>query len=157
MAKRRKKIARKKTSRRRSVGALNLNNPMLKYGSVAAGYLLGGKINSAISEATGGKVDEKILAAGQVGAGLLLLTSKKVKQPILKLLGGVLAGAGVKQGLSAFGVLSGFQNVPVLAGYHDVPVISGYDTASPTINGFTVPRSPAASVMGAVDGGLLRD
>lgn len=150
MAKRRK-ATKKKTSRRRRVGALNLNNPMLKYGSIAAGYFLGDKINDAISKATGDKVDGKIVAAAEAGAGLMMLMSKKVKKPALKLIGGVLAGAGIKKALSEFGVINGFYNVPVLAGYQNVPVIAGYDTAQPAINGFNVPRPVSQSVMGSID------
>lgn len=151
MAKRRK-TAKRKTSRRRRVGALNFNNPMIKYGSIAAGYLLGDKINDTISKATGDKIDGKIVAAAEAGAGLLLFTSKKVKKPMLKVIGGVLAGAGIKKALSEFGVINGFENVPVLAGYSSVPVISGYTTQQPALNGFNVPRTVSASVMGSIDG-----
>lgn len=91
----------KKTSRRRSVGALNLNNPMLKW-QRGGSYLLGGKINNAISEATGGKVDEKILANRTGRSRFVAFDLKKSKATNFKAIGRRLASAGVKQGLFSF-------------------------------------------------------
>lgn len=149
MAKRKRKSGR--TTRRRRVGAINANNPLVKYGSVAAGYFLSDKINEQLEKVTGDKVDGKILAAAEAGLGLMLMLNKKMaKKPIVKILGGVLAGAGVKKALTEFGVINGFQDVPVLAGYKSVPVLNGYTTAPVAINGFTVPRPVHQSVMGGI-------
>ena len=154
MAKRRKKVK----SRRRRIGALALNpaSPLVKYGSAALGYFLGDKINDAISNATGDKVDGKIIAAAEAGIGLMLmLMMKKAKKSLpLTIAAGVLTGAGVKKALSEFGIINGFSDVPVLAGYKSVPVLSGYNTRPGAMNGFNVPEpmNSSRAVMGGFGG-----
>lgn len=151
MAKKRK-TAKRKTSRRRRIGALTPNNPIVKFGSIAAGYLLAPKINEAIAKATGDKVDGKILAAAQAGAGLLMLMKGK-KTMVKQIAGGVLLGSGARKGLQEFGVLNGFQDVPVLAGYRDVPVISGYNVPSGRLNGYNVPQPAGKTVLAGIEDG----
>lgn len=148
MAKRRKA---KKTSRRRRVGAINANNPLVKYGSIAAGYFLGDKINDAIEKATGDKVDGKIIAAAEAGLGLFLMFKKGKKKPALQIVAGVLAGAGIKKGLQEFGVINGFSDVPVISGYRQVPALNGYNpTPGAMLGGYKVPNTYQA-VMGGIN------
>ena len=153
MAKRRKH---RKTHRRRRIGALALNasSPLVKYGSVAAGYFMGDKVNEAIDKATGGKVDGKIVAAAEALLGFMLLTKGK-KSTLKVAAGGVMLGAGVKRGLAEFGVISGFADVPVIAGYKSVPVLNGYVTRPGQMAGYMTPQpmSNRQNVMGAVDVG----
>lgn len=139
MAKRRKQ---KTHRRRRRIGALALNasSPLVKYGSVAAGYFLGDKINGMIDQATGGKVDEKLVAGAELLAGFMLAFGKGRKSTLKTVAGGILAGAGAKKAMQSFGILNGFRSIPVLSGYNvpealpaslngygDVPVVSGYN------------------------------
>lgn len=147
MAKRKSK---KKHSRRRRVGALafNASSPLVKYGSVAAGYMLGDKINDAISSATGGKVDQKIVAGAQAALGIFLMTKKGKKNLALTVAAGVLAGSGGKALLQSFGVISGYQGVPVLNGYQDVPVIGKYDVPRPMLGAYNVPQNIVGSMAG---------
>lgn len=150
---RRAKKTKSKSHRRRSVGAINPNNNLVKIGAVAAGYFLGTKINDAISKATGDKIDGKIIAAVEAGLGLFLLMRKGRKTMVTTIAGGVLAGSGVKKGLQEFGVINGYSDVPVLGGYQNVPVISGYTTQQPAIGSYNVPTPIHKTVMGGVDGG----
>lgn len=153
MAKRKAKKG-KKTSRRRSVGALNANNPLVKFGPIVAGYFLGDKINDAISKATGDKVDGKILGGGEAALGAVLMMGKVGKgksKMFAKMAGGVLLGAGAKKLLSEFGVINGFSDVPVISGYGDVPVIGGYNVPQAALNGYNVPKP--MNVMGSVSEG----
>lgn len=149
MAKKRKK-ARKTTRRRRIGGVMNPNGPIVKFGSIGAGYFLGDKINDAVDKATGGKVDGKIVAGVMAAAGAYLAFGKGKKTVAKQVAGGVLLGAGVKKGLKEFGVLNGFDSVPVLAGYKSVPVLNGYSTQRTAMNGFNVPAPLHRSVMGSV-------
>jgi hypothetical protein len=153
---RRKRHTKKHHRRRRHIGAagkmLNPAGPLVQYGSIAAGYFVGGKINDAIETATGGKVDGKIIAAAEVIVGGMLTFGKGKKTMVKSLAGGVLLGAGIKKGLTEFGVISGFQSVPVLAGYQSVPVLGGYNVPSPggSLAGYSVPTPMHKSVMGGV-------
>lgn len=168
MAKRKKSKGR---ARRRRIGAaLNPGSPIVKIGAVAAGYFLGAKfLNPMIDKVTAGKVDDKIVGAGQTGLGALLLLSKK--QNIIKTVaGGILAGSGLKRALTAFGVLTpaitppattpavtGYGNVPVVGrinGYGNVPVvgrINGY-TPSGSLGAYSL---PSGRVMGGVGSDLM--
>ena len=151
MAKRKKA---RKTIRRRKIGAINPNSPLVKYGSIAAGYFLGEKLNKQIDKVTGDKIDGKIVAAAEAGIGLFLVLSKGKKTMLKTVAGGILTGAGIKKGLTEFGVINGFMDVPVLAGYRNVPVLNGYNTAQQAINGFNVPATPLhQSVMGGFNFG----
>lgn len=155
MAKRNKRV--KKTYRRRRVsglGKLNANNPLVKFGSIALGYVFSDKINDALDSATGGKMDGKLMAGLEVFAGLaangtLPVLGKKKPGLAMTLAGGVLAGAGAKRGLTEFGIISGFSDVPVLGGYRAVPVLNGYNpTPGANMAGYKVPAHK--SVMGGV-------
>lgn len=152
---RRKKHA-KKHHRRRRMGAagkmLNPSGPVVQYGSIAAGYFVGGKINDAIETASGGKIDGKIIAAAEVLVGGMLAFGKGKKTMVKSVAGGVLLGAGIKKGLQEFGVIGGFQSVPVLAGYQSVPVLGGYNVPTPggSLAGYSVPTPMHKSVMGGV-------
>ena len=149
---RRKKHA-KKHHRRHRIGAAGKGmfkpgGPLVQYGSIAAGYFVGPKINDAIDKATGDKIDGKIVAAAEAIVGGMLAFSKK-KTMIKTVAGGMLLGAGVRRGLSEFGVISGFQSVPVLAGYQSVPVLGGYSVPTPggSLAGYSVP-TPGGSLAG---------
>lgn len=153
MAKKRRGTKRR-SSRRRvgGFGKLNASNPIVKFGSVAAGYFLGSKVNDMIDKVAGDKIDDKMLAAIQVLAGgavggQLPIGKKKARPLPLVVVGGILAGAGVKRGLTAFGVINGFSDVPVLGGYRSVPALNGYNpTPGANLGGYRVP----SSVMGNV-------
>lgn len=154
MAKRKKS---KKITRRRRIGAagkLNANSPLVKFGSIAAGYFLGDKINEQVEKLTGDKIDGKIVAGLEVLAGLVLNKtikmgkSTKASLPLV-VVGGVLAGAGIKKGLSELGVINGFYNVPILNGFRSVPALNGYNpTPGANMNGFRVPNR---QVMGGIN------
>jgi hypothetical protein len=151
MAKRRR-IGR--TLRRRKNGALSFNasSPLVKFGSIAAGYFMADKINEAIDKTVGDKVDGKIVAAAEAVLGFML--SMRGKKTTLKVAaGGILLGAGIKKALNEFGVIKGFDDVPVIGGYDSVPVLSGYTTRPIGINGYTVPQPMASkpSVMGGIN------
>lgn len=142
MAKRKKS---RKTSRRRRVGAMsfNANSPLVKFGSIAVGFLASDKINAMIDKVTGGKLDPKLVALLQAGGGAYYSFMHKGKKNLpLAVVSGVLTGAGAKRAMSSFGIgklLAGYGDVPVIgkrvAGYQEVPVIgnggyvTGYDTA----------------------------
>jgi hypothetical protein len=139
---RRKHRGHKTRRRRRNVGALNLKgkDTTMKLVALAAGFLIGPKLNAAIDKAntatstTGvvtNKVDPTIIMVGEIGVGGLLLMRKKSNM-ILKLGGGVLAGAGLRRAIGKMGLMNGFMNgfqsVPVIgrprmAGYQSVPVL----------------------------------
>lgn len=141
MAKRRKS---RKTSRRRRVGAMAMtaSNPLVKYGSVAAGFLLAAKINPLIDKAAG-TLDPKIVAGGQIGIGVAYMLTKGKKTMPLTVVTGILAGAGLKRAMTAFGIagIGGYGAVPVigqskrLMGYQNVPVIGGGYKTPGQLNG----------------------
>ncbi len=142
MAKRRKS---RKTSRRRRVGAMAMtaSNPLVKYGSIAAGFLLAAKINPLIDKAAG-TLDPKIVAGGQVGIGVAYMLTKGKKTMPLTVVTGILAGAGLKRAMTAFGIagMGGYGAVPVigrpakmLGGYQNVPVIGGGYKTPGQLNG----------------------
>lgn len=149
-----------KHHRRRKVGAMAMSakSPLMTIAPIVAGYFLADKINTPIDTAVGGKVDSKIVAAGEIGIGYLLAFKGKKSMP-KSIAGGILIGAGLKRALKDFGVVTGFYSVPVLSGrqvkgFHNVPVIGapGYAVpARPAMNGYKVPA--AAKVMsGCGDG-----
>lgn len=118
---RRKKTAKRKTGGRRRVSgvALSAKSPLVKFGSIAAGYFLGDKINDSLASATG-SIDPKIIAAAEAVGGFLI--QKKVKGVVGAVAGGILMGAGLKKGLTEFGVISG---LPLISGYQDLRTING--------------------------------
>jgi len=134
-------------------------------GSLAAGYfLISTPLNDALDKLTGGKIDGKLLAAGEAGIGALLLLKKGKKTMITSVAGGVLAGAGLKRFIDAMKAttttttaVTGYKRVPVLNGYKSVPVIgmNGYNVPQ-GMNGYEVPAPSAASkIMGACSGNDL--
>lgn len=121
------------TRRRRRISGLALNptSEIVQYGSIAAGYLLGDKINGMIDKvADPTKVDAKLVAGGQVGLGAAYMFLKKGKKNIvLTVASGLMIGAGAKRGLKAFGIgnlaINGYQSVPSVSGYQSVPSVGG--------------------------------
>lgn len=129
---------------------MNANSPVVQIGALAVGYFLGDTINGPIQSLTGGKIDPKITGIAETGIGAMLILSKK-KTMTKTLIGGVLAGAGLKQSLKSFGVISGYGSVPVIgrrmvAGYGNVPVIGeiGYNPGAKQLNGY----APGAGMLG---------
>jgi hypothetical protein len=127
-AKRKKKGTHKRRHHR--MGGLSLKmtatNPIVKYGSIVAGYLLADKINPQIDTLTGGKVDTKIVAAGEAGIGAFLTFGPGKKSVVKTAAGGFLLGLGIKRGMTAFGIgnaLGGYGQIPVIGGYGQIPVI----------------------------------
>lgn len=122
MAKR-KKGKKKSAARRVGAMALSANSPLVLYGSIAAGYLLGDKINEALDKVIPpDKVDAKLVGAGEAGLGLLLIMQKKKKHFLITAAGGLMAGAGAKRLMKSFGI-GGYQMVPGVAGYQNVPAV----------------------------------
>ena len=162
---RRKSGKKAKTTRRRRIGGLgklNASNPIVKFGSIAAGYFLADKVNAAVDKVTG-TMDGKLVAGIQTFGGLVLngtvpMIKKKLPLPLV-IVGGVVAGAGVKRGLTEMGVINGFHDVPVLGGYRDVPALGGYNpTPGASMNGYNVPSRVMGAVMfDGADGGLNSD
>lgn len=157
--------------RRRRIGAASLNpkSPVVMLAGLAAGYLLGDKVNEQLdkvipaSMATG-TIAQTALMAGELGLGALLLLSKKKPSLIKAIAGGVLAGAGLKRALKKFGIIQGYQMVPVVGrrgvtGYQNTPVLNGVPgqlAGVPSqLQGFRVngykPIGSGAKVMGSVD------
>lgn len=123
MAKKRKH---KSTRRRRRMGAaITASNPIVKYGPIALGFLLGGKINEQIDKVAGDKIDGKILAAGQAGLGGFLVFGGGKASMAKSIAGGILLGSGIKRAMAVFGIgnIGGYGAVPVIGGYGAVPVI----------------------------------
>lgn len=162
------KSKKKTTKRRHKVGALsfNANSPLVKYGSLALGFVLANKINPKIDELTKGKVDDKVLAGASVGLGGYYLFLHKGKKNLpLAIAAGVVAGAGVKRGMDSLkvGGVGGYGQVPVLGsrrrvgGYQSVPVLgntssmNGYGPEG-SIGAYMVNPKPQ-NVMAGVDGG----
>lgn len=159
--------------RRRRVGAaLNPSSPIVKLGAVAAGYFLGDKINAQIDKVTASKVDTKIVGAGQVGIGALLLLSKGKAGLIKSVAGGLSAGSGLKRLMTAFSTpaaavpaaaVTGYGRVPVLGGYNSrmggygrVPVLGGYNAGGTLAGRMGDYRINSGRIMGSMDGsGLL--
>jgi hypothetical protein len=150
MAKKTKRHKRRKSG----LGAvLNPKSPIIKLAAIAGGYFLGDTINTfldtlipdSLTVATPATATaaakpatlsadsaDKILMAGELGLGALLLL--KGKMTVVKTVaGGVLAGAGLQRALVSFNIIAptpstgvhGYQRVPVIGGYQRVPVIGG--------------------------------
>jgi hypothetical protein len=146
---------RKKSKSRRRVGAtgtMSANSPVVKFGSLAGGYLLSDKIQEQIDKITG-SMDSKIVNGALAAVGFYYLFFFKGKKNLaLSAVLGLAAGAAAKGLLVDFGVLNGFMNVPTVGNFRNTPVINGgYTVPAPMLNGigngYTV---PASSVMGAV-------
>lgn len=166
-----KKPAKRKPVRRRSVGAmaLNVKNPLLTFGPMLGGFLMGDTINDKIDTMLpDDKVSQKAKGIGEGGLGAALVFAKlgKKKTPVELIAGGVLLGAGVRRLLKEFGVIQGiggYHSVPVVAarhrsrlnGYGAVPVIgNGYVTnkglngALNGVGGYAVPAPPSSVMAG---------
>lgn len=125
MAKKRKKQTTRRRGRRMGAMSLNASSPLVKYGSIAAGFFLARPINGLIDKVVM-DIDPKLVAAGQVGIGALIAFRKgggKGKL-ISTIAGGVMVGAGAKRAMSAFGV-GGFRSVPAVNGWQNVPAVNG--------------------------------
>ena len=120
----RRKHKKHHTRRRRStMGAVGSNVTTIL--SVVAGAVAGKFLQSKLSD----KVNPKILAGGQIVAGIFL--PKLVKNEFMKGVGvGMIANGGVTA-LSEFGVLSGIgaddTTVEYIGGSEDIATISGDD------------------------------
>ncbi len=156
--------------RRRRVGAFGMSgkgDTGIKLLAVGAGFLMGNTINDAIDKMLPKTTDtvpvptkNALITAtvGEIGVGGLLLMYKKsgTTGMIMKGVGGLLAGAGLKRALKVAGVISGYQSIPVIgrhrmAGYQQTPVIGGNVPAQ--LSGRTPPQlsgyRPAGSGVGA--------
>lgn len=165
MAKRKK--AKKATRRRRRVGALAMSasSPLVMYGSMAAGFLMGDTINAQIDKITG-TADAKIVGAAEAGIGAALVYMKlgKKKSVAEVAVGGILVGAGAKRLAKTFGLINGiggYNRVPVVSGYGSVPVlgkasVNGYIPQSGSLNGafngYAVPKPAHTAIMGNSSG-----
>jgi hypothetical protein len=148
---------------------LNPSSPIVKIGAVAAGYFLGDKINAQVDKLTAGKIDSKLIGAGQVGLGALLLLSKR-PSIVKSAVGGIAAGSGLKRLIGAMSGaattpattttpaagVNGYGRVPTLGGYRDVPSLGGYHTPG-TLGAYAIPsgRGMSDRVMGSAGGGGL--
>lgn len=148
---------------RRSIGrtaTLSGNSNVVKFGSLAGGYLLSNKIQEQIDKLVSGAAaattttppNTKMINAALTAAGLYYLFMFKGKKNLaLSAAAGLIAGAAGKGLLVDMGVLSGFGDLPVIGNLRQVPVVSGYNVPSPALNGigsgYTV---PSASVLGKI-------
>lgn len=164
--------------RHRNVGAMSIGkgDTGLKLLAVAGGFFLGNTINTQIDKllpkeaspaggtaaiATPTKTAQTMAMVGEIGIGGLLLLRKR-SNTIMKVAGGVLAGAGIKRALSVMGVMTGiggYQNVPVIgahrmAGYQNVPVI-GANVVPSQLSGRTPPQLSGYRPAGSGVGGYL--
>lgn len=185
----------KRSSRRRRagrVGALGLTgkDTGLKLAALAGGFFLGKGVNAQIDKLfaqmapqagttastgniAGSSISTTVATVGEIGIGGLLLLRKKggMVGNIMKVTGGLLAGAGLRRAVGQMGFMNGYQSVPVIgrhrmAGYQSVPVIgqktipsqlSGGKTPAQLqgfrVNGYTPTGSGVMGSIGAVDGG----
>lgn len=155
----RKKKTKKKAARRRVGGGLksmlNPNSDLVKIGSIAIGLLAEKPVNNAIDKMIPpDKLDQKIVAGGQVGLGGAYLMFAKKKNIIFTVGSGVLAGAGLRRGLRAFGI-GGYQNVRYVNGYQNVrEVMAGNNQSLLQAGGGTMSdmRTYKRATVGAFDG-----
>lgn len=184
MAKKRKKHGRRRSRR---VGAFKLGgkDTGLKLAALAGGFFLGDMINgridslltkttaaTATTPATTSSTPTMLATVGELGLGGLLLMRKKQPGAIgmaVPVVGGLLAGAGIRRALKQLGVMTGYQSVPVIgrhrmAGYQNVPVIGRTPTPPQLagrpgqlqgyrVNGYTSAGSGVMGSVGAVDSG----
>ncbi len=159
-------------TKRKKVGAMSLtaNSPLVKFGSIAIGYLMGDTLNQKLIDKLFGTPTDpvktgKMVAVGQIGLGGALVFLKLGKKSLIsEVAGGLLIGSGIKRAMVVFKdgatTMSGYGDVPVLgayktpgqlgrkvAGYGDVPVIGAYAPNS-ALNG-------ASKVMGSMGGSTL--
>jgi len=188
----RRKKSHSKRRRSRRVGAMSLGgkDTGIKLLAVGAGFLLGSTVNGMIDKMLPKTTDptpvptknaQTMAMVGEIGIGGLLLLRKQAGSTgmLMKVAGGVLAGAGIKRALGVLGVLNGiggYQSVPVIgrgshrmAGYQSVPVIgantpaqlsgripaqlNGYRPAGSGVGGYTSQGSGVMGGIGSCDGG----
>jgi hypothetical protein len=126
---------------------LNASHPLLKVGALVGGYLLGDTINAQIDKmmpapaaaattttttpvtTSSFSLTSALPMVAELGLGGYLLLKKRGMLPTV--VGGLLAGAGIRRALKSTGMIKGYQAVPVIAGkhrmagYQSVPVIAG--------------------------------
>ena len=174
-----RKETHKKSHRRHHIGAMSLSasSPLVKYGSIALGYIAATTINNGIDGVVPSSMKTntnygKLAAVGEVGLGALLAFRKGKKSTIGTIAGGILIGAGLKRGMSALtssstaATTSGYGQIPVVGSYGQVPVVgrrvAGY-TPNQSLTGYTPNQSltgnkPAhLTVMGCPGSGLMRN
>jgi len=144
---------RKSTGRRRrriSGVSMNANSPIIKYGSLAGGYLLADKINEQLVKLTG-TLDPKIVNGVLAAGGLYyMFLHKGKKNTAIVVASGLAAGTGIKGLLTEFGVVSGFRDMPVVNGFNNVPTVGKYSVPSGALNGIPNGYKVPAPVMGSV-------
>ncbi len=133
----RKKSTARRSTRRRVSGIGKKNDALLMIGGAVAGYVLGPKINDAITAKVGTTVDPKIIALAEVAIGFFgpkMLGLKGSAAMAGKVVGGLLIGSGAHLGAKEFGIVSGFAQVPMINGrvagrrmngYQDMKAIAG--------------------------------
>lgn len=163
------KRRRRSHKRRSRVGATSLNpkNPLILLASVAAGYLAGDQIYSAIDKMIPTKdtsatdktqvnvVSDTMVGAGFAGVGALIALKGRKTLP-KTIAGGVLAGAGIKFILKDQGVIKGFPSVPSIgkrrmSGFNRVPAISGIPNS---LKGYIPGRTAAAASLNGIPNSL---
>lgn len=152
MAKKKTKVGNKTAARGKSL--LNPSSPVVKYGAIVLGFAMGTKINDAIDKMTGGKIDTKIIAGGQVGLGALLAFKKGKPSLVTSVVGGVLLGAGAKRAMGAFGI-GGFYDVPAVGGFYDVKAVNGNGASRKRINGSMDDRIYASNRGAMMNGSMI--
>ena len=167
MAKYAKRKTKKKTSRRRRVGAatgiLNPKSPVLLVGTAIATYFLAGDmINEGIDKLVPATMQANtnypLISGGVEAGGGLLLAMKGKKTVVNQVVGGVLLGAGLKRVLAKVGI-GGFRDIPAvgttrrrMGGFREIPAVgSGFNPlqAGNRSLGQWQPN-PAARSLGAV-------
>jgi len=174
---RRKKHTKRRRSRR--VGALGIGkgDTGLKLLAIAGGFFLGNTINTQIDKmlpkadpppgsttpsTIPSKTAQTAAMVGEMGLGGLLMLRKRSPM-MLKVAGGVLAGAGIKRAFNVMGVMTGiggYQNVPVvgshrMAGYQNVPVIGANQIPAQLAGARTPPQLSGYRPAGSGVGGYL--
>ena len=159
---RRRKHHRKSSRRRHRVGAMALNasSPLVMYGSIGLGFLLGDTFNGLLNKVVPASMQTdpaktgKMLAIGQGGLGAALIWMKGKKSLAKTVAGGVLLGSGLKRATVVFKA-----GATTMGGYGDVPVIGAY-VAPGQLNGRRrvagygdVPVVGSFAVPGALNGG----
>jgi len=162
-AKRRKKATHRRSRRRIGAMALSPSSPLVKFGSMAAGFLLGDKINEALDKVVPATIDDKIVAAAELGIGYMLALKKGGRASLPKTVaGGLLLGAGAKKLMSSLGIgsIGGYQMVPTVGGYQGVPAlgnkaIKGYVPGPGALNGYATTKQQIGGHGLVKEGGSL--
>jgi len=134
MARRRKKVAvKRRSTRRRSMGAAGAGM-LMDIAGVVAGAVIAKQLNKVL------KFDAKILAAGKIALGVML--PKFVKNPLINGIGqGMIAIGGTELVGSFIPSLGATDDVIMLSGDFDTDMMSGLDTIGQDVsevNGFDV-------------------